>query len=31
VFVDRVVVVGPEGKKIEKRTNRPRPEGGTAR
>jgi 3-oxoacid CoA-transferase subunit A len=24
VFVDRVVVVGPEGKKIEKRTSRPR-------
>ncbi len=24
VFVDRVVVVGPEGKKIEKRTTRPR-------
>jgi len=31
VFVDRVVVVGSEGKKIEKRTTRPRPEGGTAR
>ena len=31
VFVDRVVVVGTEGKKIEKRTTRPRPEGGTAR
>jgi 3-oxoacid CoA-transferase subunit A len=30
VFVDRVVVVGPEGKKIEKRTTRPRPEGGPA-
>jgi 3-oxoacid CoA-transferase subunit A len=30
VFVDRVVVVGSEGKKIEKRTTRPRPEGGTA-
>jgi 3-oxoacid CoA-transferase subunit A len=29
VFVDRVVVVGSEGKKIEKRTTRPRPEGGT--
>jgi 3-oxoacid CoA-transferase subunit A len=26
VFVDRVVVVGPEGKKIEKRTTRPRPQ-----
>src|SRR6476646_1880116 len=26
VFVDRVVVVGPEGKKIEKRTTRPRSE-----
>ena len=25
VFVDRVVVVGPEGKKIENRTTRPRP------
>jgi 3-oxoacid CoA-transferase A subunit len=25
VFVDRVVVVGTEGKKIEKRTTRPRP------
>jgi 3-oxoacid CoA-transferase subunit A len=24
VFVDRVVVVGTEGKKIEKRTTRPR-------
>ena len=24
MFVDRVVVVGPEGKKIEKRTTRPR-------
>jgi 3-oxoacid CoA-transferase subunit A len=24
VFVDRVVLVGPEGKKIEKRTTRPR-------
>jgi len=31
VFVDRVVVVGSEGKKIEKRTTRPRPEGGTTR
>ena len=30
VFVDRVVVVGPEGKKIEKRTTRPRPEGAPA-
>ncbi|GAA3162686.1 CoA transferase subunit A [Blastococcus jejuensis] len=30
VFVDRVVVVGPEGKKIEKRTTRPRPEGASA-
>jgi 3-oxoacid CoA-transferase subunit A len=29
VFVDRVVVVGPEGKKIEKRTTRPRSEAGT--
>jgi 3-oxoacid CoA-transferase subunit A len=29
VFVDRVVVVGSEGKKIERRTTRPRPEGGT--
>ena len=30
IFVDRVVVVGPEGKKIEKRTTRPRtePAGG---
>ena len=28
VFVDRVVVVGPEGKKIEKRTTRPRTERG---
>ena len=27
VFVDRVVVVGPEGKKIEKRTTQPRTEG----
>ena len=27
VFVDRVVVVGPEGKKIEKRTTRARTEG----
>ena len=27
VFVDRVVVVGPEGKNIEKRTTRPRTEG----
>jgi 3-oxoacid CoA-transferase subunit A len=27
VFVDRVVVVGAEGKKIEKRTTRPRTEG----
>jgi 3-oxoacid CoA-transferase subunit A len=27
VFVDRVVLVGPEGKKIEKRTTRPRSEG----
>ncbi len=27
VFVDRVVVVGTEGKKIEKRTTRPRSEG----
>jgi 3-oxoacid CoA-transferase subunit A len=27
VFVDRVVPVGPEGKVIEKRTTRPRPEG----
>jgi 3-oxoacid CoA-transferase subunit A len=26
VFVKRVVVVGPEGKKIEKRTTRPRTE-----
>jgi 3-oxoacid CoA-transferase subunit A len=25
IFVDRVVVVGPEGKRIEKRTTRPRP------
>jgi 3-oxoacid CoA-transferase subunit A len=25
VFVDRVVVVGPEGKRIERRTTRPRP------
>jgi hypothetical protein len=25
VFVQRVVVVGSEGKKIEKRTTRPRP------
>jgi 3-oxoacid CoA-transferase subunit A len=31
VFVDRVVVVGTEGKKIEKRTTRPRTDGGTAR
>jgi 3-oxoacid CoA-transferase subunit A len=30
VFVDRVVVVGPEGKKIEKRTTRPRTEGASA-
>jgi 3-oxoacid CoA-transferase subunit A len=30
VFVDRVVVVGPEGKKIEKRTTRPRANGGAA-
>jgi 3-oxoacid CoA-transferase subunit A len=30
VFVDRVVVVGSEGKKIEKRTTRPRPEGASA-
>ena len=29
VFVDRVVVVGPEGKKIEKRTTRPRSQEGT--
>src|SRR5215218_4101853 len=28
VFVDRVVVVGPEGKNIEKRTTRPRPSNG---
>jgi len=27
IFVDRIVVVGPEGKAIEKRTTRPRPEG----
>ena len=27
IFVQRVVVVGPEGKKIEKRTTRPRTEG----
>ena len=31
VFVDRVVVVGTEGKKIEKRTTRPRTEGAAAR
>jgi 3-oxoacid CoA-transferase subunit A len=30
VFVDRVVVVGPEGKKIEKRTTRPRTERDAA-
>src|SRR3954451_3059727 len=30
VFVDRVVVVGPEGKKIEKRTTRPRSEVAAA-
>jgi 3-oxoacid CoA-transferase subunit A len=30
VFVDRVVVVGTEGKKIEKRTTRPRNEGAPA-
>jgi 3-oxoacid CoA-transferase subunit A len=30
VFVDRVVVVGPEGKKIEKRTTRPRTDTSTA-
>jgi 3-oxoacid CoA-transferase subunit A len=30
VFVDRVVVVGTEGKKIEKRTTRPRSEGAPA-
>ncbi|MBW8764831.1 MAG: CoA transferase subunit A [Geodermatophilales bacterium] len=30
VFVDRVVVVGPEGKKIEKRTTRPRSEAAAA-
>ncbi|MGY1784002.1 CoA transferase subunit A [Geodermatophilus sp. SYSU D00698] len=29
VFVDRVVVVGAEGKRIEKRTTRPRPTTGT--
>jgi 3-oxoacid CoA-transferase subunit A len=29
VFVDRVVLVGTEGKKIEKRTTRPRTEGRT--
>ncbi len=29
VFVDRVVVVGTEGKKIERRTTRPRTEAGT--
>ena len=29
VFVDRVVVVGTEGKKIERRTTRPRPQPGT--
>ena len=29
VFVDRVVVVGPEGKKIEFRTTRPRPSAST--
>ncbi|CCG03851.1 CoA transferase subunit A [Blastococcus saxobsidens] len=29
VFVDRVVVVGSDGKKIEKRTTRPRPAAGT--
>jgi 3-oxoacid CoA-transferase subunit A len=28
VYVQRVVVVGPEGKKIEKRTTRPRPSAG---
>ena len=27
IFVDRVVVVGPEGKKIERRTTRPRADG----
>ena len=31
VFVDRVVAVSAEGKKIEKRTTRPRTDGGTAR
>ena len=30
IFVDRVVVVGPEGKKIEKRTTRPRTEPAEA-
>jgi 3-oxoacid CoA-transferase subunit A len=30
VFVDRVVVVGPEGKKIEKRTTRPRTDRSAA-
>src|SRR3954462_643203 len=30
VFVDRVVVVGPEGKKIERRTTRPRSEAAAA-
>ena len=30
IFVDRVVVVGPDGKNIEKRTTRPRPSGGSA-
>jgi 3-oxoacid CoA-transferase subunit A len=29
VFVQRVVLVGPEGKKIEKRTTRPRPSATT--
>jgi 3-oxoacid CoA-transferase subunit A len=30
IFVDRVVLVGPEGKSIEKRTTRPRANGGAA-
>ena len=30
VFVDRVVVVGPDGKKIEKRTTRPRTDRSAA-
>jgi 3-oxoacid CoA-transferase subunit A len=30
VFVDRVVVVGPEGKEIEKRTTRPRTDSSAA-